>query len=116
MRAIFQIIANAQDMTDLLKDRLISLQLTDQAGLQSDECEIRLDDRDDRIAFPRKGAQLRISLGWEGQGLLSNVWCGHCRHETTITNFSGTIKGGDLLLVGKCAECRSDVARVIEGS
>jgi len=48
--------------------------------------------------------------------LLTNVWCGHCRHETTITNFSGTIKGGDLLLVGKCAECRSDVARVIEGS
>ena len=69
MRAIFQIIANAQDITDLLKDRLISLQLTDRAGLQSDECEIRLDDRDDRIAFPRKGALLRISLGWEGQGL-----------------------------------------------
>ena len=50
------------------------------------------------------------------QRLLSNVWCSQCRHETTITNFSGTIKGGDLLLVGKCAECRSDVARVIEGS
>ena len=31
------------------------------------------------------------------QRLLSNVWCGQCRHETTITNFSGTIKGGDLL-------------------
>ena len=29
------------------------------------------------------------------QRLLSNVWCGQCRHETTITNFSGTIKGGD---------------------
>ena len=47
---------------------------------------------------------------------LFNVWCGHCRHGTTITNFSGTIKGGDLLLVGKCAECHGDVARVIEGS
>jgi hypothetical protein len=35
------------------------------------------------------------------QRLLSNVWCGQCRHETTITNFSGTIKGGDLLLVGQ---------------
>lgn len=46
------------------------------------------------------------------QRLLSNVWCGYCCHETTITNFSGTMKGGDLLLVGKCAECRSDVARV----
>ncbi|WP_404299429.1 hypothetical protein [Alicycliphilus denitrificans] len=50
------------------------------------------------------------------QRLLSNVWCGQCRHETTITNFTGTIKGGDLLLVGKCAECHGDVARVIEGS
>ena len=50
------------------------------------------------------------------QRLLSNVWCGQCRFETTITNFSGTSKGGDLLLVGQCAECRSDVARVIEGS
>ena len=48
--------------------------------------------------------------------LLSNVWCGHCRFETTISNFSGAIKGGDLLLVGKCSECRGDVARVIEGS
>jgi len=50
------------------------------------------------------------------QRLLSNVWCCECRHETTITDFSGTIKSGDLLLVGKCTECRGDVARVIEGS
>ena len=48
--------------------------------------------------------------------LLSNVWCGDCRHEVTITNFSGTVKGGDLLLVGKCAECLRDVARLIESS
>jgi len=47
---------------------------------------------------------------------ISNVWCGRCRHEVTITNFSGTVKGGDLLLVGQCAECHSDVARVIEMS
>ena len=48
--------------------------------------------------------------------MLSNVWCGQCRHETTITNFTGTLKGGDLLLVGQCAECQGNVARVIEGS
>lgn len=46
--------------------------------------------------------------------LLSNVWCGKCRHEVTITNFSGAVKAGDLLLVGFCSECRGDVARVIE--
>lgn len=50
------------------------------------------------------------------QRLLANVWCGQCCRGVTITNFSGTIKGGDLLLVGKCAECHGDVARVIEGA
>ncbi len=50
------------------------------------------------------------------QRLLANVWCVHCHHEVTITNFSGTIKGGDLLLVGKCTACHGDVARVIEGT
>jgi len=46
--------------------------------------------------------------------LLSNVWCGKCRHEVTITNFSGAVKAGDLLLIGKYAECRGDMERVIE--
>ncbi|MBI5899119.1 MAG: hypothetical protein HZB40_07845 [Rhodocyclales bacterium] len=48
--------------------------------------------------------------------LLSNVWCGKCRHAVTITNFSGTIRGGNLLLLGECAECHGTVARVIEHS
>jgi hypothetical protein len=46
--------------------------------------------------------------------LLSNVWCSTCRHEVTITNFTGAVKGGELLLVGVCSICRGDVARVIE--
>lgn len=46
--------------------------------------------------------------------LISNVWCGRCRRDTTITNFSGAVRGGNLLLVGRCAECQGDVARVIE--
>ena len=50
------------------------------------------------------------------QRLLSNVWCGHCGHEVAITAFSGTIKGRDLLLVGRCVDCRGEVARVIEGA
>lgn len=59
---------------------------------------------------------------WDGipaeirKKLLSNVWCGQCRHEVTITNFSGTVKARDLLLVGKCAECHGDVARLIESN
>ncbi len=48
--------------------------------------------------------------------LLSNVWCAACRHEVTITNFTGVVRSGDLLLVGKCAECQGDVARLIESA
>ncbi|MHA6834062.1 hypothetical protein ACQUJT_22905 [Ralstonia pseudosolanacearum] len=50
------------------------------------------------------------------QRLLANVWCGHCRREVRITSFSGTIKNGDLLLVGRCAECHGDIARVLEAA
>lgn len=58
-------------------------------------------------------------LRWESipadtrKHLLANVWCGGCRREVTIINFSGAIKDDGLLLVGKCAECHGDVARVI---
>jgi hypothetical protein len=76
-----------------------------------------------KLVMPTDGAESFPSFTnparqrWESiPADMSNVWCGHCSHETTITNFTGTLKGGDLLLVGKCAECQGDVARVIEGS
>ena len=46
--------------------------------------------------------------------LLSDVWCGNCRHEVTMTNFTGAVKGFDSLLVGLCSICRGDVAQLIE--
>ena len=46
--------------------------------------------------------------------LLANVYCAKCRDSVIITNFSGVVRSGDLLLVGKCAVCHGDVARVIE--
>lgn len=49
------------------------------------------------------------------QRLLTNVWCGQCRHAVTIIDFDVSMSGSDLLLVGKCAECQGDVARVLEG-
>ena len=67
--------------------------------------------------FTPPAAKLWARLPKEAKKLyLSNVWCGKCRHEVTITNFSGTVKAGDLLLVGLCSECHGDVARVIEMS
>jgi hypothetical protein len=67
--------------------------------------------------FTAPAAKLWAGLTPEARKtLISNVWCGKCGHAVTITNYSGAVKTGDLLLVGICAECRGDVARVIESS
>jgi len=67
--------------------------------------------------FSTDAAALWAKLSVESKKrLLSNVWCSKCGHAVTITNFTGVVKAGDLLLVGKCAECQSDVARLIESS
>ena len=65
--------------------------------------------------FTPQAAKLWNSMAIERQTLLlSNVWCSHCSHSVTIKNFTGVVKSGDLLLVGKCAECHGDVARLVE--
>lgn len=47
---------------------------------------------------------------------LGAVWCSHCRQKTTIVNFKGNIKQGDLILRGECIRCGGAVARLIEGN
>lgn len=69
MQAEFQVVANGTDITPLLMDRLISIELTDCAGLASDTCDIHVDDRDGKVAIPARGATLTVSLGWAGSGL-----------------------------------------------
>lgn len=65
--------------------------------------------------FTTTAAKLWASIPTNSKKLLlSNVWCCKCRHDVTITNFSGVVKDGDLLLVGLCSECRGDVARLVE--
>jgi hypothetical protein len=46
--------------------------------------------------------------------ILNNVWCVHCRKESSIGNLTGKIESGMLVLRGTCTKCGSDVARVIE--
>lgn len=69
MRVQFQIDAGAKDITSLLNDRLLGIKVSDQPGLDSDSCELRLDNRDDVIGGIPVGGALRISLGWQGKGL-----------------------------------------------
>ncbi len=101
MRAIFQVLAEQKDITELIADRLISIKTTDKPGMESDECEIHIDDRDSKVHFPRRGAHLEISLGYDGKGL--------SRMGTYVID-DIEISGPPQLIVlkGKAADMRAD--------
>ena len=61
----FKILAAGIDITSQIKDRLISLSVSDEAGALSDAVELVLDDRDGVIEKPRAGAPLAVALGYK---------------------------------------------------
>lgn len=64
----FRIVANREDITAIIADRFLSITVTDQAGVQSDEVELSLADHDPLvpIAMPETGAELEVFLGFDG--------------------------------------------------
>lgn len=65
----WQMTADNVPVTQAIAGRLIRLRYTDEAGFDSDELELTLDDRSPHIAPPRRGAVLRLSLGYQGRAL-----------------------------------------------
>ncbi len=65
----FQILADTIDVTAAIRRRLISIGVTDAAGMEIDTVELSLDDRDGAIALPRTGAELAVKLGYRETGL-----------------------------------------------
>lgn len=64
----FSIVANSEDITNKIKNRLVSLRVVDDTGLESDSAEIVLSDTwDVKLDIPKKGAKLEISLGYDSQ-------------------------------------------------
>lgn len=69
MNPKFRIVADGADITALINDRLLLLRTSDKPGMESDEFELRIDDRDSLVTLPRRGAGIEIYLGYEGQSL-----------------------------------------------
>jgi len=69
MTPAFKITADKKDVTALIAQRLVSINITDETGLVSDTCEILLDNRDNVLEVPPRGANLEISLGYEDKPL-----------------------------------------------
>lgn len=66
----FSLTIGGADATDRIRDRLLSLTVTDNSGEEADEIEITLDDRDNAIETPRRGVDIDVSLGWAGEELI----------------------------------------------
>ncbi|VGA83297.1 late control gene D protein [Klebsiella pneumoniae] len=65
----FSILMGGKSLTQL-DPRIISLELTDNRGFEADELTIAIDDSDGLIELPPRGAELSVSLGWQGEPLV----------------------------------------------
>ncbi len=71
MTPIYKVSVNGTNITDLIKTRLLSLTITDEAGWDSDSVSLALDDRDSMLEMPKTGASIEVSLGFKGKGLVN---------------------------------------------
>lgn len=67
---VFRITVDGESIAHKISPRLISLELTDNRGLEADQLSITLSDHDGLLAMPAKGALLRLWLGWSDTGLV----------------------------------------------
>lgn len=63
-RPLFEILLNGDDITASLVNRLQSLTLTENRGMDADELDIILDDCDGLLQIPRRGVKLSVRIGW----------------------------------------------------
>lgn len=64
MTPTFRIVADGADITAKINDRLLLLRTSDKPGMDSDEFELRIDDRDGQVVLPRRGSSVEIYLGY----------------------------------------------------
>ncbi|WAW09277.1 contractile injection system protein, VgrG/Pvc8 family [Oxalobacter vibrioformis] len=72
----YRLVANNQDITDLIRDRFISLRYTDAVGFESDVLEIELSDHIEAepIELPPTGAELQLYLGYDDVADLKGIF------------------------------------------
>lgn len=68
MTPVFTISVDGSDITSKIADRLLSLRVSDEAGIKSDTVTLTIDNRDNAIAVPRRGVKMRVSMGYSERG------------------------------------------------
>nr|WP_256212324.1 phage late control D family protein [Pseudomonas sp. NBRC 111118] len=67
----FRLTVNGTDIAKVVNPRLMSIQLTDNRGLEADQLSITLSDHDGMLEIPPRGAIIKLWLGWSDTGLVN---------------------------------------------
>lgn len=105
----FRIQLDGQDLTDRIAPRLESLQLIDARGFMVDTLDITLTDQDGALAIPRRGARLRLHLGWKDQPLED-------KGEYLVDEVEHTGAPDKLTIRARSADLRSTLTHKLECS
>ncbi|CQH08615.1 regulator of late gene expression [Yersinia enterocolitica] len=97
-RPVFDIKIGGKTQTTV-NDRLISLTLTDNRGFEADMLELVIDDADQQVALPARGALIDIALGWKGEPLIS-------KGRFTVDEISHSGPPDQLIVTARSADFR----------
>lgn len=67
----FRVTLEGKDLTSAIEPRLQGLTVTECRQDEADTLDLTLDDHDGRLAIPKRGAVLEVSIGWLGSPLTS---------------------------------------------
>lgn len=109
MTPSLRILADGVDVTEVMRDRLVRLHITDESGFDSDRLEIDLDDRGLTLELPRKGVRLQVWLGFAGLGLweMGEYLVDEVGHDGPPATLLVRAKGADMLAGLKARKTRS---------
>ncbi|PZP26694.1 phage late control D family protein [Pseudomonas kuykendallii] len=69
-RPICRVVVAGNDISGAVVERLISIELTDNRGMEADQLDIALSDHDGLLAIPPRDAAIDLWLGWDDTGLV----------------------------------------------
>lgn len=66
----FEMTTDNKNITAIIQTNLLSLIITDNAGIESDTVQVILDDTNNQIALPKVGQKIHVSLGYKETSVL----------------------------------------------
>ncbi len=99
--AAFKIEVQGDDITTIIKQRLESIIVTDVSNSDSDSVAITLADHNRDIALPELGAEMQVSIGYEGDLRWVGIFI--------IDEIATSDKAGTLSIYGKAADVFSSL-------